>query len=276
MADATTVTSLLPFQQEALQDLWKRTTTQVDQGLPIYQGARVAPLSEAQLGGIQQMKDYAASPQATQGIGTAIDANTFWADPSRVYDLSSIPGYAASRAGIESSVGRMLTEQALPQIRGSAILNNQLGNSRVGLAEGEAVRKSTEALTAGLGNLDLNTAMQILQANQAAIGRAPSLVAAGTIPANINLQAGGIEQNQAQALIDADRQQFEETANAPYFGLDQLRASLGQFPGGTGKTTQNQADASWWETLAALGLLGQSTGLFGGGNKDWDFPGFGD
>lgn len=273
MANATTtVTSLLPFQQKALEDLYKQTQMQVGKGLPIFQGPRVAPLDPNQQAGITEMADYAKTG-AKAVLDPALSANAFWSDPNRVFDLNSVPGYGASRAGIESSVGRMLTESALPQIRGGAILNNQLGGSRQGIAEGEAVGRSTEALTSGLGNLDLNVAQMLLGANQNAIGRAPALAAAGAIPANLQLQAGGITQTQKQAEIDAQRQKFEEEANAPYFGLNQLRASLGAFPGGTGQTSTKEPSAGWLDTLLSLGLLGKSVGLFGGGSNT--LPGIG-
>jgi hypothetical protein len=261
-SSSTTTTTLPAFQLEGIKDLYNRTKGLVNTGLPIYQGQRVADLDPSQTQAIQSMISYATGPRAQTGINTAIDANTFWADPNRVFDLQSVPGYAASRAGIESSVGRALTESWLPQIRGEAILNNGLGNNRAGLAEGQAVGRATEALTTGLGNLDMNTAQMLLGANQNAIGRAPSLVAAGTVPQSIALDAGGILQNQRQAQIDAERQKFEETANAPYFGLDQLRASLGMNTGGTTRTSTSQ-DRDWLGTLGGLALLGKSFGLFG-------------
>lgn len=270
MADkVTTVTSLLPFQQQALEDLWKQTQTATATPLPVFQGDRVADLTGGQTRGINQITNFAQGEFAQPVINRAIAANDFWSDPSVVFNLQSLPGYGDVRAGIEQSVGRMLTEQALPEIRRGALLNNSFGSGRQGIAEGLAVGRTADALASQLGNLDLQTAQMLLNANQQAIGRAPGLVSGGGIPGNLALQAQGILQAQQQAEIDAERQKFQEEANRPYFALDQLRASLGQFPSGVGQQTQKQDSAGWLDTLGALILLGKS------GSGGSSIPGWG-
>lgn len=263
MSTATTVTSLLPFQQLALEDLWNRTKQATATPLPVYQGQRVAGLTPGQTAAVNTATDFATSARATEGVNKAIDANTFWLDPAKVFNLSSVPGYSAARQGIETSVGQMLRENLLKDVDRRALLSGAFGHAQQGVDAGLAYGRAADALSSNLGNLDLNVFNQLLGAHQNAIGRAPQVVAGGAVPANLALQAQGILQNQNQANIDAERQKFEEEANRPYFALDQLRASLGLMPGGTGTTTQtaNADSPSWLQTGAGLAVLGKTLGI---------------
>lgn len=244
------------WQTKAQKYLWKKTQKLERQGVPIYQGPRVAGLTDIQKEGVRGLAQTGRDPLLKGAYREAVAGNADIAAPDFYQRFREDPGFQAARTGMEQSIGQLLSENYLPSIEQGAVLAGGLGGSREGIAQGLAAQRAAQELASGLGQLESNIAGTALQAQGAALGRTPAMLQAAGILPNFQLQAGGIQQGQGQANIDARRQKFEEGANAPYFGLDQLRASLGLQPTGTGTTySSQQTPGAGWGEIALATLL---------------------
>jgi hypothetical protein len=270
----STQTTTLPANQQANVDLLMQGTQDLyNSGGPQYMpGANYTTATPEQLQARNMAMDYATGAGQDM-VNSAQSANNFWMDPNRVFDLQSVPGYGASRQGIIDSVTRMLTENYLPNSRSGAIAGGTLGGSRQGMMDALAAGRTGEALTAGLGNLDLGIYSQNLAANQNAISRAPAMYQLGTAPADtVNAVGGAYRADTAEQIAgDKERWDFQQMQLPRLLAMVQaLTGTAGQYGGTvTGKqTTKGSGGGSWMQPLGAamsLGsmLMGQN-GMFGG------------
>jgi len=285
MSNGTVTVSEPDYIKEARKDLIDRTTALVDEGIPVYEGDRVADFTPNQRAGLDALAGFAGSPGAQQGIDAALAANLFWSDPATALDYRNIPGLADAESSIQNQVGTYLTETALPAIAEDALLAGGLGGSRQGVAQGIAVGKTSEALANELARLRVNLSSQLLGTHEGALNRVGNLLTAGTIPGQTLLEAGAIEQGQEQTELQGLIDEFQDRANAPYLGLDQLRASLGGAGGST--TTSRPEEGNLASQLLGYYIFGRGSGVFpnipgggspvgggfgGGSNESYDLP----
>lgn len=220
-----------------------------------------------QLTGRQMATDYAGGVGQAM-VGSAIDANNFWMDPNRVFNLSSIPGYDAARSGITQATTQNLMENILPQLRGAAAGGGNLGGSRAGMMDALAIGRTNEGLGRALADLDLGLYSQNLQANQNAIGRAPQMFQLGVAPADVFNQVGGQERMDAENKLNADKERWDFEQNRMPQLLAMLQAltgTSGQYGGTTtGKSTTKGAGGNG--VMQGLGMaLSLGSMLYGGG-----------
>jgi hypothetical protein len=251
-------------------------------GPQYFPGANYTTPTGNQLQGRQMAADYAGGV-GQELVNNAIGANNFWMDPNNLFNLQNIPGYGATRQGIVTDVTRNLTENILPQTRGSAITGGGLGGSRQQQAEALASGRTSGELAQALGNLDLGMYGQNLQANQAAIGRAPAMFQLGTQPADVFNRVGAAERMDTAEQIagDKERWDFEQNRFPKLLAMLQaLTGSAGQY-GGTTKGTQTteQSGGGWQQALGGALTLGSLLmgnpaaaagigGMFAGGGID--------
>lgn len=252
---ATTTTTAAPWYEAGMKDLLQRTQTQVNQGMPIYQGPRVAQFSPWQQQGMDATAAAMKNPMAQNSAITGLAANTALASGEFMNNLSSVPGIEAMRQSIRNSVGGMLTEDFLPAIADTGIAGGGLGGTRQGVAQGIAGGKAADAIAAGIGNIDFGAWQALLGQQNNALNRVGEMIQTQAMPGQILTGVGAQQQAQEQANIEAARQKFVEQTNAPYLLLDQLRASLGLGGGGSQTTTSKAADPSWLNVAIGLGGL---------------------
>jgi hypothetical protein len=241
-----------------MKDLLTRTQTQVNQGLPIYQGPRVAQFSPWQEQGMNTAVTSLQNPAVRTAALGGLEANNALASGQYMQNLDSVPGLQAMRDSIRNSVGGMLTEDFLPAIADNSIAGSGLGGSRQGVAQGIAGGKAADAIASGIGNIDFGAWQALLGQQNNALNRVGSMIETQALPGQMVSAIGAQRQAQDQANIEAGRQKFVEQTNAPFLLLDQLRASLGLGGGGSSTTTQNAADPSWLNVAMGLGGLYKS------------------
>jgi hypothetical protein len=235
-----------------MKNLIQKTDQQVNQGLPIYQGPRVADFDPREIAGMNQIAGTV--PQQTAGVTAAFDANNAWLNPNLLNNVGNVPGVQGMRQTIQDSVGEMLTRSLLPNIRSNAIAGDSLGGSRQGVAEGLAGGEAAGAVAEATNALDYRVWEALLGQQRQSINAASGLATDLTRPGQALLDTGKMQRMMEQAKLEAEQAKFKETANAPYFGLDQLRSTLGA--GQTGQTTtQNPGGTNWLNVLLGAGLL---------------------
>lgn len=264
MPTTTTTANFPPWLEEMMRRVATETNRLYDAGAPqFYPGDTVADFTPDQIAGQnrlrQQLTGYQDPDSVSNTLLRANAANNTYLDPEQVWNLSAVPGYQAVREGIVQDAGRNLAENYMPSVRSAAIANGNFGGSRAQIGEALAAARSTDELTQNLGNLDMNTFQTLLQANQNAINRAPSLAGATLAPAQGLVDLGQTIQNQNQSEITGARERFDYTQNQPWWLLDQLRTSAGggQSTGSTQRTTGTGPNA--WQTIG--GLLALGTGV---------------
>jgi len=263
----STQTTLLPQNQQqnvntlmsGIQDLWKSG------GPQYFAGQNFTMPTQRQLLGREMMTNYATG-QGQEFANAATGAGQFWLDPSRVYDLNSVPGYGGMRQGIVDLVNQNLMENMLPQTRSTAIAGGALGGSRQGMMDALAVGRSSGELGRALADLDYNTSGRNLQAQQTAMQLAPSLFQLGAQPGGMVDAVGGAERADSQEQLQAEmeRWNFDENKLQNLLAVIQaLTGTAGQY-GGTvkGKQTTSQSGGGLQQ---ALGLAMSLGGMLMGG-----------
>jgi hypothetical protein len=203
----------------------------------------------------------AADPTAAlaRSLSGAVD-NPFLAAMNQASINQAMQGYDDAL----SSATRTLTDQALPAIRGGAVLAGQYGGSRQGIAEGLAlsdVGRQAALNARNLAQLALDSGAQLYGgAYESAQSRAAQTAA--------TLAALGID----AARGNADRAMQADTADAAN-GLNaaQLNLQGGQALGGLGEQTlsalgqfgQTQQQLDALRQRAPLDLLTATSGLYG-------------
>jgi hypothetical protein len=196
--------------------------------LPYYArgAAMTANASPYYLGGGQQA---AAGSRAAvgaipgqQGINQAALGNYNYL--SGAADVQNNPYVQGMLDVNRERVTRNLTEDVLPALRGGAIQVNALGSGRLGLAEGQAARGASEALSQANRQTMLDAYSQGLGAQQSALG-----------------QTGAMLQNQ---LAPAQAREYAA----------QMQGLAGQMQTGAGLTQQQAGQMAGMGSAAALGL----------------------
>ena len=271
----STQTTTLPANQQSNVDLLMQGTQDLyNSGGPQYMpGPNYTTATPEQIQARNAAMGYATGAGQNL-VDSAQAANQFWMDPNNLYNLSNIPGYNASRQGIIDSVTRALTESYLPNTRSAALSGGVLGGSRQGLMDALAAGRTADALTTGLGNLDLGLYSQNLSANQNAISRAPAMYSLGTAPADTMNSVGQAYRSDTAEQIagDKERWDFQQMQLPKLLAMVQaLTGSAGQYGGTvTGKSTTKQSGGgSWLQPVGAVMSLGSmlmgQNGMFGGG-----------
>jgi hypothetical protein len=100
-------------------------------------------------------------------------------------------------------VTRNLTEDVLPALRGGAIQVNALGSGRLGLAEGQAARGASEALSQANRQTMLDAYSQGLGAQQSALGQTGTMLQNQLAPAQAREYAARMQGLAGQMQTDA-------------------------------------------------------------------------
>lgn len=254
-----TVTRLPPQQQAAVNELLGGATREFRSGGPeFFGGNTVAGPTQNELAGRQSAVNFARG-QGGELASNAIDANNFFLDPNNLFDLSRIPGFADTQAGITRDATQNLTENILPLLRSSAGASGQFGGTSQQIGEGLAAGRTSEGIADALARMSLDAFSQNLGANQAAIGRAPGLFNLGVAPGDVQANVGAAERGDLQAQINADRERFDFDQNRQLTNLQNFRNLIGQqgtFGGSQTTTSQQPGGNDFLGTIGPLLSLG--------------------
>ena len=198
------VTTVEPpsFQLPFLEQLFAGAGQQFEQG----NLAQVAGFSPQQSKGQQGLLDFAGGPGQQIADTTTQAFLNLMQNALNPEQNAALPGFiqAAIRPVEES-----LLERVLPNIRSGATATGNIGSSRQGIAEGQAIRGFSDTagdITSRILNNAFNQGMSALTKGFAL---APTVLGVGQAPANIQEAVGTVRQQQTQARLD---QPFTELA----------------------------------------------------------------
>jgi hypothetical protein len=246
----TTRASGTAGQQAVSQELADFLRERIGQGLPGYEGQQIAPLTDLQQAGIQGVSDFASSDNfATQGVE----------------DLFGSLTDEQARADFEE-----FTRPLIGSLRADtdAFLKEQ-GLANVGTRASEGVDRLRGQGQFALDNMALQAQQQAIQANrQLRAGLAPTAMQAAQAPltaAQAQLQAGALQQQQRQAELTSQFQEFQRTTPELNPLINQALAFLGLNQTDTIVQQPQQSGLAGFLQGVAPGVgLGLGQGLFGG------------
>lgn len=273
----------------AVLDAYKNVLSQAQntsaQPLTQYQGPNVAPLTQTQntaLSTINQAQGIAA-PYIGAGAQYLGAAAAPLSDQVQGYSPDAIQQYMSpyTQQVVDATRANLNENNAQQQlgIAGNAIKAGAYGGDRAGIASAELARQQKLADDQTIANLyghgfdqaqgQLNTQQQLqLQEAQGTAGNrlqaGAGIANLGTTAentalqgANIQLQGGALQQQQAQEFLNVPYQQFEAQQQYPYQAtqyLANIAEGIGGSSGGTSSTTS--PGPSGTSQLAGLGLGG--------------------
>ena len=234
-----------------LQSLAGALSRMASTPLEFFPGQTYAPQTEAEQLAISSLMEQAGAFPG--GIG---DAFTSALAAPNVAENPYVQGMAGA---LETQVNRNLMENILP-----AISRGEVMGPSGAVARGIAGRGTQEALTSGLANLYGSAYGQGLQAQQAALGMAPSITG---LQAGLYGQAGAMERQEAQRAIDEEMQRFQFEQTEPYQRAQyaQPLIGLGQTYGTGTERLKGTSTISPFQQIGGMALgLGTLAGGLGG------------
>ncbi|MHB0978401.1 MAG: hypothetical protein ACYC1K_03330 [Minisyncoccota bacterium] len=232
-APATQTTQPWDVQQPYLNEIFDEARANYYSSNPqYYPWETLAPQSADTLTGQSNFSNYAAGDAAELGRAdtravTDILQGKYLTAESNPY-LSSFTN-AALRP-----LTQQFTESVLPNIRSDAMTTGGFGGSRQGIAEGLASDRFGRAIGETTSNIYNNAYNQGMQQFSRAIDQAPGAIAAGSLPAMMQMQSGELVDQRNQALINADIERWNFEQQLPE---NKLRDYLAMIQGNYGGTT---------------------------------------
>ena len=276
------------YTQQPWQDYVANAGALGQQGLPVYTGQTVAPLSQQSQAGIGQLTSLATQGSPLYNTAQTNLIGTLQGDFMNPYATAANP-YIGNNPYLQQMIGQSNQNITDAFSRGTAAQTDAAA-ARAGAYGGsgwqEAQQANQEALgrtlaqnTSGLlGQNYYNSASLAEQGlNRAASAgeqeRARQLQAAGMAPgyqsADINaiqaMMGGGDQvQNYQQQLLNAAAGLFGQYQQAPWQLSDLIGSALSRASGGQGTTSQSIVGpgVSPWQMLAGAGA--GAYGMFGG------------
>ncbi len=230
------------FQLPFLQQLFQGAGQQFEGG----NLSRVAGFTPLQQQGQQGLVDFAGG-QGQQVADTTTQAFlNLMQNALNPEQNAALPGFI--QAAIRP-VETALMERILPGIRSGATATGNIGSTRQGIAEGQAIR-GFEQTTGDITSRILNNAFnQGLSALTKGFALAPTVLGVGQAPANIQEAVGTAQQRQEQIELDQ-----------PFTELGRFKSLItGGIPGRT-TTAPGATRPSRLQSAAGGALVGASIG----------------
>lgn len=237
-----------------------------------YQGDTIAPFNEQQQQAQSMALGQAGGAQtdlANAGVNTNLSLLTDLWNPASNENLRN------AITGATRPITQSLLEDALPAIRADFGGGNY-GSSRRGIAEGQAVGRTEQAIGDTASKLVQGTYDTNVNATLKALGLLPQTMDATLTPARTTGAVGDVRQAMTQAGLNQDVTNFNYDQLAPFLQSKELLGLANQIPGGTmtavGNTAQNSgvnqalSGAAAGATLGSfLGPVGTGVGAIAGG-----------
>jgi len=212
-----------------------------------YPGETVARFSPEQQQALQGGREYASGP-AQQYTNEALQASVQALNAPDVANNPYVQG--AAKAAIDPAY-QSLTRDVLPQVTSEAISAGQIGSSRQGVLEANALNDFTRNALNTTSDI-YNQAYQTgVQARGQALALAPETARLGNYPNELMSEIGALRQAQDQRETNADVSRWNYQQELPYEMLRRYRGFVAGDYGG-----QTQTTAPMPTTNPALGTLG--------------------
>lgn len=233
-------------------------------------GANSAVAGQGLTSGFQGLENLISG---FQGSGNMEDFITSGA----VLDPSSNPFLQRTADAAVGTLGRELTQEVLPAVRGGAQTAGQVGSSRQGIVESLGIQdfmrqagdtsanifstgygQGLDALTGQLsGQRTAATAAsgQLLNAGQDALGQAPTLANLSLLPSQVLSQVGGQQQALNQLMLSDDSNRFMLEQMLPFMISQDIANMASGIPGGSTTAATTGGGSSALQTILGIGSM---------------------
>lgn len=261
---ATTTTEPPKFQTPYIKDVLGQAQTLNQQPGPYYYpGSTVAPANQNNIASIGMLANQAApySANVAQQSGDALSQLYASANP-----LNN-PYFASTAQAMVDPATQALQRQVLPGIDSGAVLAGQVGSSRQGIAQGNAINDYTRNLLNSLSQYGSNAYGQGLDALKSGLALAPQTSQLGAMPAQYTGAAGDMQRQYEQQLIDASQQRYNYYQQLPYDQLNYYAGLVGNPLGSRSSSIGPDTSPSGLQSILGGAATGASLGAA--------IPGFG-
>ena len=268
-------------EQQALMDLAMPSATKYAQTpLQLYGGSGVLGLNATEQAAAGQMSQGAAAggALATQAAG----AQSKLLDPSFMLDVANNPYLQAANQVTTADMTRNLNENILPSVRSGATQAGGMysgGASRQGIAEGQAVGRTSSAISDAITRANYDAYNRGLSGMQTAVSANPGVQNQQLFEGGVNSAIGAQQRAIEQAQLDETIRKFYGAQQLDLDKAQSLLALLQGVPGATTTTTGTGALPQGPTKMqglaggalaggaagATLGPVGAGVGAVGGG-----------
>lgn len=264
-ATQSTTTTLGPEQQALFQMAFPYAQQYASTPLQQYQGSGVVGLNPTEQNAAQLASTGGATAGglATQAAGTQAKL----LDPSFMLDVANNPYLQAANAVTTADITRNLNENILPNVRSGATQAGGMysgGSSRQGIAEGQAVGRTSSAISDAITKANYDAYTRGLTGLQAAVAQNPNVQAQQLFQPGVESAIGAQERVLEQARLDEEIRKFYTGQSLPFLQAQELMSLIQGMPGATTTSTATgsvakpgmlQTGAGGAATGAALGSV---------------------
>ena len=265
---AKTETEVTPYDEAQLGDILRRLKTLGGTPQEFFPGQTYADMDPLQREALGMRESYA------RGLGGMVDpAMEAWQSTLTAPDVANNP-YVQGMLEQQSNLLQRNFQESLPGIRAGMLgVNERLGGSGQGVAEGIAMRGMQDALARSAASTQLNAYGQGLAQQRFGLGAAPGMAQFGMMPANVLAGVGDIERSEAQRAIDEERARFEFGQEEPWRRLERQAALFNPLtlPYATQESTTKTSPSALQVGTQLAGAAVGLGGMFGGGGGGGGF-----
>lgn len=231
-------------------------------GPQYFPGETVAGLNPNIQGSLNYLSGAAAPAQAQTAGASQQALGTAYASANPLMN----PFFAQTAQAIIDPATQQMMRSILPQIDSGAVLAGQVGSSRQGVAQGNAINDYSRNILNALAQFGTSAYGQGLDTLSRGLAVAPQIQGMQAVPGQTLGAAGDYQRAYEQQLIDAAQQRYNYEQQLPYEKLNYYAGLVGN---PLGSTTTNNPGSGQSGLQGALG--GAATGAALGSY----FPGVG-
>jgi hypothetical protein len=252
-----------PYDEGQLRDMLSRLQTMGQTPMEMYPDQMYAGMAPEQTKALDMLRGFSG------GMGQMVDpAMAAWQSSLNAPDVANNPYVQGMINQQGTTLNRNLAE-IMPGIDASMLgVNERLGGSGQGVAQGIAARGTQEALANTMAQTQMGAYGQGLEQQRYAMGAAPEMAQFGLMPADIMMRVGDVERAEEQKGISEDISRFNFAQQEPW---NRLQNQAGMFnplsmPYASSEATSESKPSAFSNFLnAASGGFSGAMGAMGSG-----------
>ena len=266
-SETETESKVKPYDKQQLKDMLARLETMGGTPMEMYPDQMYADMTPEQQQALDMRRQFAG------GMGQMVDpAMEAWQSSLNAPDVANNPYVQGMINQQATTLNRNLGEM-MPGIDASMLgVNERLGGSGQGVAQGIAARGTQEALANAMAQTQMGAYGQGLGQQRYAMGAAPGMAQFGMMPADIMMGVGDVERTEGQRGLTEDISRFNFAQQEPWQRLQNQAAIFNplSLPYASTKSKTESTPSAFSSTLNALtggfsGAMGVQDMMGGGG-----------
>lgn len=255
----STTTTMGKDQQDLFNRIFPSLQGAASQTPQVFGGSTVAGLTPDQIAAQNKAREAAGGSVqnlATQGAATQGQL----LDPNFMLNTNT-PQLTAARDSVTNDTTQNFLQHILPSLRGGATIAGGMysgGQSKAGIAEGQATGDTSRALATTLANMNMDAWKAGMSGLQSAEQNNPNVMSAQLMPSAIQGAVGTQTQTQNQAELNDQVQRYYLGQQLPFMHAQEILSAIQGMPGATTTShVQGQTQQpSWLQQLLGLGVAG--------------------